>query len=237
MKKMINSALLVAFLFLVPLSHYSQSRGFEILKNMELMDQIHEYLDLYYVDEPATGYISKVAIDEMLKELDPYTVFYHESNMENFRLMATGQYGGIGALIRKIKDFTCIVQPYENSPAHLSGLRAGDKILSIDGVSMIGKSSDDVSSFLKGPRGTTIAVEIGRINSENQTINVTREEIKLPDLPYFGMVTQDVGYVKLSSFSQTAFQSVQIAFKSLRGEGMQTAILDLRDNGGELEIS
>ena len=234
MKKMINSALLVAFLFLVPLSHYSQSRGFEILKNMELMDQIHEYLDLYYVDEPATGYISKVAIDEMLKELDPYTVFYHESNMENFRLMATGQYGGIGALIRKIKDFTCIVQPYENSPAHLGGLRAGDKILSIDGVSMIGKSSDDVSSFLKGPRGTTIAVEIDRINSENQTINVTREEIKLPDLTYSGMVTQDVGYVKLSSFSQTAFQSVQTAFKSLRGEGMQAAILDLRDNGGGL---
>ena len=234
MKIIINSALIVASLFLFPNSFNSQSRGFEILKNMELMDQIHEYLDLYYVDEPATGYISKVAIDEMLKELDPYTVFYHESNMENFRLMATGQYGGIGALIRKIKDVTCIVQPYENSPAHLSGLKAGDRIMAIDGVSMVGKSSDDVSSFLKGPRGTTIEIEVDRVNSEKQIIKVTREEIKLPDLPYFGMVSQDIGYVKLSSFSQTAFQSVETAFKSLSDQGMQTAILDLRDNGGGL---
>ena len=198
------------------------------------MDQVHEYLDLYYVDEPATGYISKVAIDEMLKELDPYTVFYHESNMEDYRLMSTGQYGGIGALIRKMKEYTCIVQPYENSPAQKSGLRAGDKILSIDGVSMVGKSSDDVSSFLKGPRGTTIEVEIDRSVGGHKTFKVTREEIKLPDLPYSGMLSNNIGYVKLSSFSQTAFNSVKQAFDELKGLGMETAILDLRDNGGGL---
>ena len=106
--------------------------------------------------------------------------------------------------------------------------------MAIDGVSMVGKSSDDVSSFLKGPRGTTIEIEVDRVNSEKQIIKVTREEIKLPDLPYFGMVSQDIGYVKLSSFSQTAFQSVETAFKSLSDQGMQTAILDLRDNGGGL---
>ena len=224
------------FLCLNPLSSLGQSRGFEILKNLELMDQVHEYLDLYYVDEPATGYISKVAIDEMLKELDPYTVFYHESNMEDYRLMSTGQYGGIGALIRKMKEYTCIVQPYENSPAHKSGLRAGDKILSIDGVSMIGKSSDDVSSFLKGPRGTTIEVEIDRSFIGHKTFKVTREEIKLPDLPYSGMLTNNIGYVKLSSFSQTAFNSVKQAFDKLKEQGMETAILDLRDNGGGLLV-
>ena len=198
---------IVSFFLLLSLNPFlsiGQSRGFEILKNLELMDQVHEYLDLYYVDEPATGYISKVAIDEMLKELDPYTVFYHESNMEDYRLMSTGQYGGIGALIRKMKEYTCIVQPYENSPAYKSGLRAGDKILSIDGVSMIGKSSDDVSSFLKGPRGTTIEVEIDRSDIGQQTYKVTREEIKLPDLPYSGLLSNNIGYVKLSSFSQTA---------------------------------
>ena len=219
---------------LLPWMGKSQSRGFEILKNLELMDQIHEYLDLYYVDEPATGYISKVAIDEMLKKLDPYTVFYHESNMENFRMMSTGQYGGIGALIRKIENHTCIVQPYENSPAHLSGLKAGDKILAIDGVSMLDKTSDEVSSFLKGPRGTTIEISIERINQPQQVIKVTREEIKLPDLPYTGMLASDVGYVKLSSFSQTAFKSVKEAFDTLKNQGMKTAILDLRDNGGGL---
>jgi carboxyl-terminal processing protease len=230
----IRIVLFFLLLCLNPWFSRGQSRGFEILKNLELMDQVHEYLDLYYVDEPATGYISKVAIDEMLKELDPYTVFYHESNMEDYRLMSTGQYGGIGALIRKMKEYTCIVQPYENSPAHKSGLKAGDKILSIDGVSMIGKSSDDVSSFLKGPRGTTITVEIERLNIGHKTFKVTREEIKLPDLPYSGMLSNNIGYVKLSSFSQTAFNSVKQAFDELKGQGMETAILDLRDNGGGL---
>ena len=230
----IRIVLFFLLLFLNPFSSLGQSRGFEILKNLELMDQVHEYLDLYYVDEPATGYISKVAIDEMLKELDPYTVFYHESNMEDYRLMSTGQYGGIGALIRKMKEYTCIVQPYENSPAQKSGLRAGDKILSIDGVSMVGKSSDDVSSFLKGPRGTTIEVEIDRSVGGHKTFKVTREEIKLPDLPYSGMLSNNIGYVKLSSFSQTAFNSVKQAFDELKGLGMETAILDLRDNGGGL---
>ena len=230
----IRIVLFFLLLFLNPFSSQGQSRGFEILKNLELMDQVHEYLDLYYVDEPATGYISKVAIDEMLKELDPYTVFYHESNMEDYRLMSTGQYGGIGALIRKMKEYTCIVQPYENSPAQKSGLRAGDKILSIDGVSMVGKSSDDVSSFLKGPRGTTIEVEIDRSVGGHKTFKVTREEIKLPDLPYSGMLSNNIGYVKLSSFSQTAFNSVKQAFDELKGLGMETAILDLRDNGGGL---
>ena len=230
----IRIVLFFLLLFLHPFSSLGQARGFEILKNLELMDQVHEYLDLYYVDEPATGYISKVAIDEMLKELDPYTVFYHESNMEDYRLMSTGQYGGIGALIRKMKEYTCIVQPYENSPAQKSGLRAGDKILSIDGVSMVGKSSDDVSSFLKGPRGTTIEVEIDRSVGGHKTFKVTREEIKLPDLPYSGMLSNNIGYVKLSSFSQTAFNSVKQAFDELKGLGMETAILDLRDNGGGL---
>ena len=224
----------LSLLYLIPLISIAQSRRFEILKNLELMDQVHEYLDLYYVDEPATGYISKVAIDEMLKKLDPYTVFYHESNMEDYRLMATGQYGGIGALIRKMKEHTCIVQPYENSPAFKSGLKAGDKIVSIDGVSMVGKSSDDVSSFLKGPRGTTIEVEIDRPIVGLKTLKVTREEIKLPDLPYTGMLSDKIGYVKLSSFSQTAFNSVKQAFDELKGKGMETAILDLRDNGGGL---
>jgi len=219
---------------LMPCLGNSQSRGFEILKNLELMDQIHEYLDLYYVDEPATGYISKVAIDEMLKKLDPYTVFYHESNMENFRMMSTGEYGGIGARIRKMDNYTCIVRPYENSPAHRSGLRAGDKILAIDGVSMLDKTSEDVSTFLKGPRGTTIEIKIERLNEAQQVIKVTREEIKLPDLSYKGMLSDDIGYVRLSSFSQTAFKSVKEAFDTLCGQGMKTAILDLRDNGGGL---
>ena len=219
---------------LISVESNAQSREFEILKNLELIDQIHEHLELYFVDEPQTGKISKVAIDAMLKELDPYTVFYHESNMEDYRLMTTGEYGGIGALIRYIKGDTYIVEPYENQPAHLSGLKAGDKILSIDGKSMKGKSSKEVSTALKGPRGSKTTIKIERFNSKVEELDVTREQIKIPDVPYAGMIDLNIGYVKLSSFSQTAFQSVQSEFQSLHDKGMEFAILDLRNNGGGL---
>ena len=109
------SLLILCFVTFLANDLNAQSREFEILKNLELMDQIHEHLELYFVDEPQTGKISKVAIDAMLKELDPYTVFYHESNMEDYRLMTTGEYGGVGALIRSIKGNTYIVEPYENN--------------------------------------------------------------------------------------------------------------------------
>ncbi len=140
----------------------AQSQGFEVIKGLELMDQIFQNLEHYYVDETFPGNMSKTAIDAMLKELDPYTVYYHEANIEDYRLMTTGQYGGIGALIRKMGDFTFIAEPYEGNPAQKAGLRAGDKILAIDGKSMKGKPSDDVSAAMKGPKGTTVNIEVER---------------------------------------------------------------------------
>lgn len=141
---------------------WTQSSGFETLKSLEIMDQIYENLDLYFVDEPQNGKLSKTAIDAMLKELDPYTVYYHESNIEDYRLLTTGQYGGIGALIRQMGDYTFIAEPYEDCPAAKSGIKAGDKILTIDGKNMAKKTTDEVSDALKGPKGTSIEVEIER---------------------------------------------------------------------------
>ena len=225
---------LITSLFIIqPNVFFGQSREFEILKNLELIDQVHEHLELYFVDEPQTGKISKVAIDAMLKELDPYTVFYHESNMEDYRLMTTGEYGGIGALIRSIKGATYIVEPYEGKPAQKSGLKAGDKIISIEGVKMNAKTSEEVSAALKGPKGSSIKIEVER-ESIIKTFTVEREQIKIPDVPYSGMIDDEIAYVKLSSFSQTAFQSVQSEYQKLQGEGMKYAILDLRNNGGGL---
>lgn len=221
---------------LFPFVSFGQSNGFEVLKSLELMDQIYQHLEMYYVDEPQAGKISKAGIDAMLKELDPYTVYYHESNIEDYRLMTTGQYGGIGALIRKIDEFTVIAEPYEGNPAHLAGLRAGDKIISIDGKIMKGLTSDEVSSSLKGPKGTSIKVEIERPSMGKKTISVTRDEIKLPDVPYSGMINSSVGYIKLNSFTQTASADVKSAFTKLKDEGMKELVLDLRGNGGGLLI-
>jgi carboxyl-terminal processing protease len=215
----------------------AQTSGFEVIKSMELMDLIYQHLDMYYVDEPKPGTLSKFAIDAMLKELDPYTVYYHESNMEDYLLMTTGQYGGIGAVIRKIGDYTYIAEPYEGNPAQKSGLKAGDKILSIDGRDMKAKKSDDVSSSLKGPKGSTIQVKVLRNNKDEVTIPITRDEIKIPHIPYTGMVSETVGYINLNTFMQpTTATDVKAAVLDLKSKGMKELVLDLRGNGGGLLI-
>lgn len=227
---------LLALALCFSLQFQAQSNGFELIKSMELMDQIYQHLDMYFVDEPKPGKMSKDAIDAMLRGLDPYTVYYHESNMEDYRLMTTGQYGGIGALIRRIGDYTCISEPYEDSPAQKAGLLAGDKILEIDGKNMTSKNSDDVSSALKGPKGSTIKVKVLRNDKEELSFPITRDEIKLPDVPYSGMLDGNVGYIKLNSFTQTAASDVKKALIDLRQQGAKEMVLDLRGNGGGLLI-
>lgn len=225
-----------AFVLLFISNSFSQSNGFEVVRSLEQLDQIYEHLEKYYVDDIQTGNLSKVAIDAMLKELDPYTVYYHESNIEDYQLMTTGQYGGIGSLIRKKGEFVYVAEPYEGNPAQIAGLIAGDKIISIEGKTMVGKNTEDVSNALKGPKGTTIKVEVERINGDKKTISITRDEIKLPDVPYSGMLNETTGYIKLNSFTRTASTDVKAAFAELKTKGMKELVLDLRGNGGGLLI-
>jgi carboxyl-terminal processing protease len=215
---------------------FSQSHNFELVKGLELMDLIYQNLDMHFVDEPKPGKLSKVAIDAMLKELDPYTVYYHEANMEDYRMMTTGQYGGVGALIRKMGDYICVSEPYEGNPAQKSGLKAGDKILDIDGKNMVKKPSEEVSQALKGPKGTTIQVKVLRNDKEQLVIPITRDEIKIPDVPYAEIIGNGIGYIKLNSFTQTASEEVKKAFLALKAKGMNQLVFDLRDNGGGLLI-
>ena len=224
----------VALLF--SLQAKAQSNGFEVIKSLELMDQIYENLDLYFVDDVQPGKLSKVAIDAMLKELDPYTVYYAEANIEDYRLMTTGQYGGIGSLIKKADDYVYISEPYEGNPAQKSGLRAGDKILEIDGKTMFNKPSDQVSDALKGPKGTVVKILVERFNEGNKLIEITRDEIKIPDVPYYGIIKEKVGYIALNSFTQTASEEVKKGIIAMQKEGMEQLILDLRGNGGGLLI-
>ncbi len=228
--------LILSTFFLFIKNSNAQSNGFEIIRSLELMDQIYEHLEKFYVDDIQAGKMSKTAIDAMLKELDPYTVYYHEANIEDYRLMTTGQYGGIGSRIRKIDGYVYISELYKDKPAHKSGLKAGDKILTIDGKSMYDLNSEEVSKALKGPKGTKLEIEIERINGEKKKITVERDEIKLPDVPYFGMIDENTGYIKLNSFTRTASSNVKDAFIKLKEQGMENLVLDLRGNGGGLLI-
>lgn len=235
-RQFILTARILVVFALFPFLGTSQSNGFEVIRSIELMDQIYEHLEKYYVDDIKPGNLSKTAIDAMLQELDPYTVYYHESNIEDYRLMTTGQYGGIGALIRKSGDYVYVAEPYEGNPAQKEGLLAGDKIVSIDGKSMAGKESDEVSSALKGPKGTEVVVDVERKNGDKKTVKIIRDEIKLLDVPYAGILTGSVGYIKLNGFTRTASSDVKTAFNDLKSQGMESLILDLRGNGGGLLI-
>lgn len=231
-----------SFIFLLTIffgfSNYSnaQSNGFEVIKNMELLDLIYQHLDMYYVDEPQPGKMSKTGIDAMLRELDPYTVYYHENNIEDYRMITTGQYGGIGAIIRKIDDYSYIIEPREGKPAQLAGAKAGDKILTIEGKNMNDKSSEEVSDALKGPKGTTIDVGILR-DGEKITLAITRDEIKIDDAPFTHMFDNSIGYIKLNSFMpQSTSADVKKAYTELKSQGMTSLIFDLRGNGGGLML-
>ena len=228
--------LFFSVVLLFSLQAKAQSNGFEVIKSLELMDQIYENLDLYFVDDVQPGKLSKVAIDAMLKELDPYTVYYAEANIEDYRLMTTGQYGGIGSLIKKADEYVYISEPYEGNPAQKSGLRAGDKILEVDGKTMFNKPSDQVSDALKGPKGTVVKILVERFNEGNKLIEITRDEIKIPDVPYYGIIKEKVGYISLNSFTQTASDEVKKGIIAMQKDGMEQLILDLRGNGGGLLI-
>jgi carboxyl-terminal processing protease len=212
----------------------AQSDGFEVVKNLELLDLIMRDLDKYFVDKPVPGKLMKTAIEAMLKELDPYTVLIDESNIEDYRLMSTGQYGGVGATIRKIRDHVVVAELLEGNPAQKAGVLAGDIILFIDGKAMKDKSSEEVSSFLKGPKNSKVDVEVDRPFVGKMKFTITREEIEVPDVPHHTIIENGIGYIKLNSFSQKAYKSVKETYDDLVKKGMTSLVFDLRGNGGGL---
>lgn len=209
---------------------------FEIAKNVDIFISILRELNAKYADEISPGELTNTAIDAMLESLDPYTIYYTENEIEDVKMITSGQYGGIGALIQQYgKDKVAISEIYENCPAQKSGVLAGDIITKVDGKSTAGKNSTDISSAMRGQPGTTVTLEVFR-PSKNKTLNfsITREEITLPNIPYYGMLDNTVGYIKLDQFTEKAGKEVRDAFTDLKGQGMTALILDLRNNGGGL---
>jgi len=209
---------------------------FEIGKNLEIFNELYKDVNIYYVDDINPGDLINTGIDAMLESLDPYTQYIAESDLEDYRIMTTGQYGGIGAMIRKKGDAVMVSEPYEGYPAMKGGIEAGDMITEIDGHDTKGMNTEDVSKLLKGQAGTKVEVITTRNGSAPVTHELDREEIKIPDVPYKGFIDKanKVGYIKLNSFTQTASQEVRNAFKELKDQGAQKVVLDLRGNGGGL---
>ncbi len=207
---------------------------FEVSKNLEIFTDLYKELDFYYVDDINSGDLMKTAIDEMLMSLDPYTTYIPETDIEDYRFMTTGQYGGIGAMITRRKNFVYISEPYEGFPAQKAGLMAGDKLLEINGISAEGKNTEEISSILKGQPNTEVSVLIER-NGERLTKRFKREKITVKSIPYYGILENGVGYIKLRSFTQNCANEVKSALSDLKSqESLNGIILDLRSNPGGL---
>lgn len=232
MKKILLLCLVILTANIVPLK---AQNDFEIAKNVDIFVSILKELNAKYADEVVPGDLVKTAIDAMLKDLDPYSVYYPESQIEDVRMMTTGQYGGIGSLVHQQDGYVVISEPYEGTPSQKAGLLPGDRILSVNGKSTKGKSSEDVVTALKGQPGTKVTIEIERpTNGKKMTFSVDREDIQLPTVSYFGMLKDNVGYIKLDQFTEKASAEVKDAYLKLKEQGMDKLILDLRNNGGGL---
>lgn len=209
---------------------------FELSKNLEVFSALYKEINMYYVDETKPGNLIKTAIDAMLKECDPYTVYYPEADMEDYELMTTGSYGGIGALIRKKDDYIMVTDPYEGFPAQKAGLRAGDLIVEVNGESAKGKTTSQISDMLKGTPGTEVQLKIQRRdNSKPLKIKLIREKVQIPTLPYYCVFENNIAYIKLRSFTQDATQEIKKAIAELKKTNeIKGFILDLRSNPGGL---
>ena len=204
-------------------------------KNMEIFQSVYNELDQLYVDTINPDKSITNAIDGMLSQLDPSTIYYTEEDNEELEMMTKGTYGGIGSLIVKHGDYVAIAEPYVGQPAFEAGLKAGDLILQIDGEEMKGKTNAYVSEKLRGEAGSTFNIKVQRPGQSSPLeFDITRREVQLPVVPYHGIIKDSIGYIQISSFSGNPYPQVREAFIKLKEQGAKSLIIDLRSNGGGL---
>ena len=232
-----NAALATAGLIgLVAATTPDHGRFFEISKNLEVFTNLYKELNTYYVDEIDPAVLMRTGIDAMVESLDPYTNYISESEIEGFRLMTEGRYMGLGADFARVDEDVVLVEVHAESPAVKAGLKAGDVLLAVDGTDVAGKGIEQVNTFLKGFPGTDVELKVDRPGAGEQTLVVTRDEVKLPNVPYSGVIRDGVAYVALTTFTRDAGKNVQNALSSVKADnpGLKGIVLDLRSNGGGL---
>jgi len=210
-----------------------ETRDFRIAKNLDIFFSLFRELNTFYVDDIDPDKVIKAGIDNMLKTLDPYTVYFPESEADEFAIMTTGKYGGIGSLVRNAGAFAVISDVYKGFPADKAGIKPGDLLIKVDGVSLKGLSTDKVSEKLKGNPGTEINVTIERNGKETDYL-LKREKIIMPPVPYYGMIDSKTGYIRFTSFTQNCIEDVKSALVALKNKNARQIILDLRGNPGGL---
>ena len=209
----------------------------QLSRQISIMNAIIKDLNLFYVDSIMPEKLINKSIDAMLNNLDPYTEYYPANKADELKMMTTGKYAGIGSVIRfhTEKKTTVLSEPYEGMPAQKAGLKAGDAIISIDGVNVKGMSTDSVSDRLRGEPGTTLTIEYERPGKKGtQKVKLQRESIALPAIPYYGMVKENIGFVQLNSFTEECSKEMRRAIIELKKQGATSFIIDLRSNGGGL---
>ncbi len=219
----------------VCLMNFDGNKDFETAKNLDIFYSLFSEVSTSYVDELAPGDVMERTIQSMLKTLDPYTNFIPESDVERYTIMNKGEYGGIGALVVPRDSVLMISDIRKDSPAQKSGLLLGDRIVEVDGRSIIGKPFDDCMQLLQGQVGSSLSMVVVR-NGKRYSFSFEREKITVGSVPYFGMLPSNIGYVKLNEFSQNCGNDVAKAFTSLKSQGATGYVLDLRDNPGGLLI-
>jgi carboxyl-terminal processing protease len=228
----------IALVAFIPVA-FTGSTYFEVTKNLDIFTTLYKELNTYYVDTLNPDKLMRTGINDMLEHLDPYTDYIPEEEMEDYRTQTTGKYGGIGAVIGTRGEAVVVTEPYEGFPADKAGLRAGDKILEVNGKSTNNNKTDQVSAMLKGKPGTDVVVKASRMQKngkeEEFTVKMVREEIKIKNVPYFGMLNDDIGYIRLGGFTERAGAEVKSALETLESKHkLKGLVFDLRGNPGGL---
>ena len=214
-----------------------EKHKFQLSRQISIINSIIKDLNLFYVDSIMPEILINKSIDAMLSNLDPYTLYYPANKADELKMMTTGKYAGIGSVIRfhTDKKTTVLSEPYEGMPAQKAGLKAGDAIISIDGIDVKGMSTDSVSDKLRGEPGTTLTIEYERPGKKGTSkVKLQRESIALPAIPYYGLQKNNVGYIQLNSFTDGCAKDMRRAIIDLKKEGATAFIIDLRSNGGGL---